>query len=553
MRCTTLSRALRFAGICCVLAMTTAAVTAQGVSPDPPNGPLAASWPTYHGDYSGRHYSTLDQINRSNVNQLTTEWVAKFTAEDYGPNVGGVYKPGGPMWMVRGGGGTRISAEPLMVNGVLYFSTPNHAWAVDARTGKEVWHYYWQTSGGSQIGDRGMGIYGKWLYFETSDCYLVSLDAATGKERWHKEIADVRQEYFCTSAPTVVKNHVIVGMSGDSLDLQGSLKSFDPTTGALQWTWYTTPQNPGDPGYNTWPDDYARKHGGGMTWQMPTYDPTLNLLYVPTGNPNPVGAGQSRAGANLYTCSVVALNPDTGKMVWYYQTAPHNTHDQDSTQVPVLIDGTWHGKPRKMVLQATRSGYFFVLDRVTGQHLLTAPLVDPQYLTWSKGINSKGVPMDNPNKDPKEDGSLSGPGNATNWPPPSYSPESGLMYVGTAESVEMNYLTDVSARPEGYGFVRQGASSGRSGIRAIDYQTGKMKWFHSGGGAQGLLTTAGHLLFGNDGQGNFIAFDQNTGKILWHAALQANPTNGPETFMLDGRQIILVAAGDTLYAFTLSQ
>ena len=531
------------------------ALRVESSNPDPSTGPLGASWTTYHGDYSGRHYSTLDQINRTNVKSLTTLWVKQIAQENYGPNTGTAYKAGNPLIALRGStAGVRIAAEPLMVNGVLYLSSSDHAWAIDARTGRELWHYYWTTSGGTHsVGNRGMGMYGDWLYFETPDCYLVSLDAKTGKERWHKEIADVRQYYFCSPAPTVIKDHVIVGEGGDSLDLQGSLKSFDPSTGALQWTWDTTPQKPDDPGYNSWPDEYARTHGGGMTWQPPTYDPQLNLLYVPTGNPNPVGATQSRAGDDLYTCSVVALNPDTGKMVWYYQTSPHDSHDWDSTQVPVLFDGTWDGKPRKLLAQATRNGYFFVLDRVTGQHLLTKALVDPQYITWSKGINAKGQPISDPKKEPAEDGVLVGPGSATNWPPPSYSPESGLFYVGTAEGLEMDYRIDVASRPEGFGYVSKAGVTGRNGIRAIDYKTGTMQWFHAGGGPQGLLTTAGHLLFGGDGHGNFMALDQDTGKTLWHTALRNEPSDGPETFMLDGQQVVLVAAGDMLYAFTLNE
>ena len=220
-------------------------------------------------------------------------------------------------------------------------------------------------------------MYGGWLYFETPDCALVSLDAKTGKERWYKQLAPVEEDYFCSSAPLVVGNHVMAGMGGDARDIQGKLEAHDPETGDVQWTWYTTPQNPGDPGYDTWPDDYSRKHGGAGPWQPLTYDPDLNLIYVSTGNPNPVGATQSRKGDNLFTCSIVALNPDTGKMAWYYQTSPHDAHDWDSTEAPVLFDAPWQGKPRKLVAQAARNGYFFVLDRATGEHLLTAPLVDP--------------------------------------------------------------------------------------------------------------------------------------------------------------------------------
>src|SRR4051794_5460743 len=213
--------------------------------------PATDAWPTYNGDYSGRHYSTLDQINRSNVGQLTLAWSSKLNAAIDGANSGGEHKNGDPYFWGGPGGGVRIGAEPLLVNGVLYVSAPDHAWALDAHTGKEIWHYHWNTSGGIHIGNRGMAMYANWLFFETPDCYLISLDATTGKERWHKQIADVRQQYFCTPAPVVIGNHVVAGMGGDSLDVQGSLQAYDPETGAIQWKWYTTPQNPGEPGYNT--------------------------------------------------------------------------------------------------------------------------------------------------------------------------------------------------------------------------------------------------------------------------------------------------------------
>ena len=297
------------------------------------------AWPTYHGDYSGRHYSSLNQINASNVKGLSLSWIWRGNFTSGGAIVGGEGTD-------EFNGPGVVKAIPLMVNGVLYFSTPDNAFAVDARTGRTIWHYFWKTQGGIHIGNRGMGMYGNWLFFETPDNYLVSLDATTGKERWHKMIADVKQEYFSTPAPLVIRNHVIVGMGGDSLDVPGWLESRDPDTGEIQWTWNVTPR-PGEPGSETWPDAYSMAHGGGMPWQPPTYDPDVNLLYVPTGNPNPVMAGQSRNGDNLYTASIVALNPDTGKMVWYFQASPHDTHDWDATQVPILFDAVWDGQPRK--------------------------------------------------------------------------------------------------------------------------------------------------------------------------------------------------------------
>ena len=286
----------------------------------------------------------------------------------------------------------------------------------------------------------------------------MSLDAATGKERWHKEIADVRQQYFCTPAPIVIRNHVIVGVGGDSLDVQGFLESRDPETGDLQWRWYTTPQKLGDAGSDSWPDEYSMTHGGGMTWLPPTYDPELNLLYVPTGNPNPVFAPRSRKGDNLFTCSLVALNPDTGNMMWYFQTSPHDTHDWDSAQVPVLLDGQVDGRPRKLVAQAARNGYYFLIDRTNGKSVLTVPYVD--FMNWSLGVNARGQPINNPAKDATVDGVLVAPGSATNWPPPSFSPKTGLLYVGTAQSYGFQYLTDTDERPEGYGGGAVGAGGG---------------------------------------------------------------------------------------------
>ena len=494
---------------------------------------MAAGWPTYNGDYSGRRYSSLDQVNASNVHTLSLAWVTRFTA-DYG--------------------GVQIKSTPLMVNGILYFTSPNSVWAADARTGRQTWHYQYPRNTGSTIGNRGVGMYGDWLFFESPDSHLISLDAKTGKERWRVQIADPKLDYTSTVAPVIVGNHVLVGIGGDHLDNPGFLESRDPETGSLQWKWWTTPRK-GEPGIETWPSEQASIHGTGQTWIPGVYDPELNLYYIGTGNPNPVLAGQGRKGDNLYTCSIVALNPDNGKLVWYFQPSPHDTHDWDNVETPVIFDTEIDGKPRKLLAQAARNGYFFVLDRTNGKQLVTAPF-DPD-LNWSKGVNEKGQPIPDQAKEPKTDGALVNPssGGATNWPPPSFDPQTGLFYVSSTPSYSVYYLTDTSTQPEGYG----GRDSGvwvESALVALDPKTGKIRWRHvypqESYAFAGVLTTAGKLLFTGDPSSNVIAFDPVSGKPLWHATLGSDVSNGPMTYELDGRQYLVVGAGDTLYAFTVS-
>ena len=512
------------------------------------------SWPTYHGDYTGRRYSTIKQINTTNVKGLTLAWIYRVNASRAGAIVGGEGPDAAPA-----GGAPAIKSTPLMINGTLYFSVPDHVYAIDARTGRDVWHFAWKTRGGDHIGNRGVGILDNWLYFLTPDNYFVSLDVATGKERWHHEIANMKREYFSTNAPMIVGRQVIIGVGGDALDIPGYLESRDPEKGDLVWRFNTTPRALSEPGGTTWPDVDAMSHGGGMPWIPGTYDPELNLYYLGTGNPQPVLAGKSRPGDNLYTCTIVALNPVTGKMAWHYQVTPHDTHDWDAAQTPILIDGEFNGRPRKLLAQASRNGHFFLLDRVTGEHLLTSKFIDS--LNWTTGLNATGQPMHDDGKDASVPGTLVSPdtNGATNWPPPSFSPDTGLVYFGTRQTFSVMYLTDTDGRPQGWAAAERLVGTVGNSLKAVDYKTGKVKWsrpFAMGpggtqGGAVGLLSTAGGLLFGNDGGNDFIAYDAATGKPLWHAGLGTNTTNGPQTFMLDGRQYIVVGAGDSLYAFTL--
>jgi alcohol dehydrogenase (cytochrome c) len=512
--------------IACALLAGSMTALAQGLSPAALLKLPTDTWPTYNGDYSGRRYSPLDQINRSNAASLTMAWA--FQANS-----------------------AALKSTPLEVNGILYFTVPDHVWAVDARTGRQVWHYHYASQGGDHIGHRGVGMWGEWLYFETPDAHLVSLNARDGTVRWTIELADAKLGYFATMAPLIVRNHVIVGVSGDVTDIPGFLESVDPETGKLQWRWYTEPQ-PGEPGSETWPKDSdAISHGGGMTWMTGTYDPALNLLYWGTGNPNPVLAGDARPGDNLYTCSIVALNPDTGKLAWYFQPSPHDVHDWDAVQTPVLFDADFAGKPRKLVAQASRNGFFFVLDRTNGERLLTAPFIETN---WTSGIDARGRPVALPGKSPRPDGTLLLPGSdgATNWMSPSFDPAEGLFYVMARRVFSIFYYT-ATGKPEGWA-GRDHNLWQESTIRAIDYHTGKIRWNHElgpGESVAGILTTAGSLLFTGDAQGNLLVLDAVTGKTLWHVNAGGSMVSSPMTYELDGRQYVVEGVQGVLYAWAL--
>jgi alcohol dehydrogenase (cytochrome c) len=531
----------------------------QGLDPTAILKPLGSSddWPTYGGDYSGKRYSSLKQLDKSTVKNLTLAWSTRLVAGSQGRRPGTTLITGG-VGKLEAAALANIKGSILEVNGIIYLSTPDNAWALDARDGHELWHFLWKTQGGTHIGNRGLGMWHNQIYMETPDDYLVCLDARTGNEIWHKEIADFDLQYFSTSAPIVVDNHIIVG-TGNDLDEPGFLQSLDPETGASQWKFYTVPMRASDSGLATWANLDAAKHGGGNAWVPGSYDPETHLYIFGTGNPSPAYTTGTRGeGDNLYTCSVVAVNVETGKMAWYYQTSPHDTHDWDSAQTPVLVDAPFNGRMRKLVLQASRNGYFFTLDRVTGEHLVTGKFGES--VNWANGVNGKGQPVRNPRKDFDAAGALVSSGNqgATNWPPPAFNPEIGLMYVPTQDSYAMYYLTELDPRGAmGLGGKEEiTLGTMRSYISAIDYKTGNTVWKHvypSIGGqlGSGMLTTAGGLLFAGDVAGNIVGYDAALGMPLWHSFLGNQISNAPETYSLDGRQYLLVGAGDTLYAFML--
>jgi alcohol dehydrogenase (cytochrome c) len=511
--------------VLCATILSGAVLAAQ--PPIPTDG-----WPTYNGDYSGRRFSTLTTINAGNVKHLGLAWSYRLGVPGSGP----------------------IKGTPLMVNGVLYLTAPDHVWAVDARTGREIWHFANESTGGIHIGNRGAAIKGDRLYVETPDCHLVSLNVKDGKERWRQSICNLDQFYYSSVAPIVVGNHVIAGVSGDDLDVPGYVEARDPETGAFQWRWYVVPQNPGDAGIESWPSLEAARHGGGMTWQPVTYDPDLNLIYLTTGNPQPVVANVNRKGNNLFTASIVAINPDDGKMRWYFQSSPHDTHDWDATQTPVLLDADVNGEPRKLLAQASRNGKFFLLDRTNGKALVSSEFVPTN---WSLGFSERGEPIPNPAKEPQVAGALVTPnqGGATNWPPPTFSPMTGLFYVSAARAYSVWYIYDPGQNPQGWGGTDRGGWSEYM-LQAVDYKTGKVRWSHKweGGGLSGLLSTAGNLVFSGDGSGgNIVALDATTGTPLWHAGLRSSVSNGPITYTLDGLQYVVVGAGDTLWSFVLNE
>jgi alcohol dehydrogenase (cytochrome c) len=534
--------------------------------------PLANQWTSYSGDLSGKRYSALKLVNTNTVKNLSLKWLTSLTtgcgatgtapvAAGGGGRGGGFGRGGGggPAAPINVGGlGTgdantcgpaRLGGGILVVDGVIYASTPDNVYAIDARDGTLLWHYYWKTRGGTSLQTRGLGMWHNLIYFELHDDWVVCLDARTGKEVWRHEIAPFDQQYFSSNAPMVIGDHILVG-TGNDMDAPAFLKSLDPRTGEVQWILYSTPQNPGDKGIETWASLEAARHGAGATWIPGSYDPETHLYLYGTGNPTPAYTQGRGDGDNLFTSSLIVVNVDTGKMAWYYQTSPHDTHDWDSTQTPVLYDGMFNGRMRKMVITGTRNGYFFVLDRTTGEHLLTSKfgLVN----NWTLGLDEKGQPKRNPNKDATIAGSLVN-GDVTNYPPPTFSPDTGLFYVHEQNSMRISYLME----PDPRGSMGLGGTSGGgnlswgTNIIAIDYKTGKVTWRKEiNGGSSGLLSTAGGLLFLSNGQ-NVEAWEAATGKALWYSQI-GGLSSPAETFMLDGKQHMLFTGAAGLYLFVLN-
>jgi alcohol dehydrogenase (cytochrome c) len=499
--------------------------------------PVGANWTSYNGDYSGQRYSSLHEIKLENVAQLRAAWV---------------FHPGNS---------ERLEVTPVVVNGVMYVTSANDAFALDARTGRVVWHHQRPVSSGllddaAAHHNRGVGVWRNFVYMETDDAHLLCLDARSGNLVWDVMYADKRMHYGATSAPLVVKDNVIVGTSGGDSGVRGFLAAYDAVTGKLKWRFWTIP-GPGEFGSASWPGD-SYLHGGGTTWMPGTYDSKLNTLYWTTSNAAPDFVGESRPGDDLYTACVLALNPETGELKWYFQFTPHDLYDFDANETPVLVDVEEGGETRHLLVQANRNGFLYVLDRVTGTFLRATPFV--QKLNWATGINASGRPILS-GRIPTAQGTYICPGinGATNWFSPSYNPDTGLFFVMALECCNLFFSQPQPFKP-GETFYATGTKlppneHGQKMLLAYSLATGKETWRYpqvgNGDSWGGTVTTAGGLLFFGDDAGSLEAVEARTGRALWHFNTGQTMHASPMTYMVDGVQYVAIAAGSEVFSFSL--
>jgi|HubBroStandDraft_6_1064221.scaffolds.fasta_scaffold87829_2 alcohol dehydrogenase (cytochrome c) len=500
--------------------------------------PKRGDWPTYHGHLSGNRHSELSQINTANVAQLGAKWMFPIADSNH------------------------LEVTPVVVDGVMYVTTANQAYALDGRTGRQIWHYSQPLTKGV-IGDagtainRGVAVLGNTVFMVTDHAHLIALNRQSGEVLWDTEMADYRKHYGATSAPLVVKDLVLSGTSGGDEGARGFVDAYKAATGERAWRFWNMPA-PGEPLSETWVGR-AMEHGCVDGWLTGTYDPGTNLIYWPTGNPCPDYNGDERKGDNLYSSSVLALEPETGKLRWYFQFSPHDLHDWDATEPPLLIDAEFHGRRRKLLVQANRNGFFYVLDRVTGEFLLGEPFV--KKLTWASGIGADGRPKLVPGQEPSEAGTKTCPSvaGAANWMATAYNPATGLFYVMALESCAIYTKSSAWWEP-GQSFYggaarRVPGEIDQKFLRAIDIQTGKVVWEvpqvgsgHSGGG---VLSTAGGLVFFGDDNGALAAVDAKTGQALWHFHTNVTWRASPMTYLVDGKQYVAIASGSNIIAFGL--
>jgi alcohol dehydrogenase (cytochrome c) len=455
----------------------------------------------------------------------------------------------------------KVETTPLVVDGVMYVTQPpNDVIALDPETGRQYWSHIRSLPAKIDICcgqvNRGLAILGNRLYMGTVDAHLVALDAKTGNVIWDIEEADHAKGYSITVAPLAVKDKIVVGVSGGEYGIRGFLDAYDAATGKRVWRFYTIPA-PGEPGSETWNND-AWKRGGGPTWLTGSYDPELNLLYWGVGNASPDWNGDVRPGDNLYTSSVVALSLETGKLKWHFQFTPHDVHDWDAVQIPVLVDAEYQGRQRKLMYWANRNAFFYIIDRATGEFLRATPFAKQ---TWAERIDEKGRPVRKADSDPTPQGTLIYPGaqGGTNWYSPSFDPRTGLFYLSVWEYPSKYYSGDAAyvAGNRFFGSFPADLSedSGFSAVRAIQPRTGKMVWeykMHSITQA-GILSTAGNVVFGGTNEGQFFALDSETGAELWRASLGGIIAAGPVTYLSNGKQQITIASGSSLFTFSIEE
>jgi len=499
--------------------------------------PPAANWISYNGDYSGRRFSGLSEINEGNLAGLRAEWVF-HTANS-----------------------SRLQVTPVVVNGMMFVTAANDASALDARTGRVVWHHSWPVSEGliddaSGHLNRGVAVWHNRVYMETDNAHLLCLDARSGNLIWDVAYASWNKNYGATSAPLVIKDKVLVGTSGGDDGVRGFLAAYDAMTGKLAWRFWTIP-GPGEFGSSSWPGKLYL-HGGGTTWMPGTYDPELNTVYWGTSNPAPDFEGSVRPGDDLYTDCVVALDPDTGKLRWYFQFTPHDVFDFDAVETPILIDAAFRGAQRKLLVQANRNGFIYVLDRTNGKFLSATRFVEK--MNWAKEIDAQGRPV-RTGIEPSASGTRICPGfsGATNWYAPSYNESTHSIYFMTLEECETYFFKPQTFR-EGRGYYSTGVEripgeTSQKVLAAFNLDTNSIAWKYPqvGGGhsSGGTMTTAGGLVFFGDDAGSLEAVDARTGKPLWHFNTGQGMSASPMSYAIAGKQYVAIAAGSNVFSFKL--
>ena len=496
------------------------------------------NWLMYSGNYFSQRYTRLDQINNENAAELEMQWAFQLRALD------------------------RAETTPVVVDGVMYVTeSPSNVIALDAKTGSQYWRYNHNLPEVLNFccgrNNRGVAVLGDKLYMSTLDAHLVSLDAKTGSVLWDVEVADEATGYSKTGAPRVVGDKIITGVAGGEFGIRGFVDAYDAETGERLWRLYTIP-GPEHPDNASWSGDSWRT-GGSPTWMTGAYDPELNLVYWGTGNPGPDWNGDVRLGDNLYSDAVLAIDPDTGELKWYFQFTPHDIHDWDATQIPILADSEFGGQSRKLMLWPNRNAFFYVLDRETGEFLLGKPYARQ---TWAKGLDEKGRPIRIPGTSPSVEGTTVSPsiGGGTNWFSPSYSPRTDLLYVMAYDGETTYYIREdeyvAGERFTGGGGVTPlPAANYASAVRAISPQTGDLEWEYpvQPRSTAGVLSTAGDLVFSGTVDGFFFALDANTGEERWHINLGSRVHAGPMSYMVDGRQYVAIAAGNVLFTFAVRE